>query len=74
MRQPCLIFDLDGTLVDSEAIGLQALIDVLPGLPDTVTGLARFYNPQQQVLALPMVGEFACTSQLPTLITQITGS
>lgn len=212
MRQPCLIFDLDGTLVDSEAIGLQALIDVLPGLPDTVaqlvaryrgwqldallqdissrtglvlppdlvpnyrarvatlfasqlqpmpgvldmlprlsspmciasggpiskirqslavTGLARFfgerlyssyevgiwkpepglflhaaqqmqaqaadciviedsevglraahaagmralfYNPQQQVLALPMAGEFACMSQLPTLITQITGS
>lgn len=44
MRQPCLIFDLDGTLVDSEAIGLQALLDVLPELPDTVLQLVARYR------------------------------
>jgi len=41
---PCLIFDLDGTLVDSEPLGSQALLDLLPDLDDSVDGLMKRYR------------------------------
>jgi len=49
----CLIFDLDGTLVDSEPLATQAFLDLLPQLDDTVPGLMRRYTGLQfaQVVA-----------------------
>lgn len=40
----CVIFDLDGTLVDSEELCNQAFVDLLPYLDDTAKGLARKYR------------------------------
>lgn len=40
----CLIFDLDGTLVDSEPLCSQAFLDLLPDLDDDVDGLMRRYR------------------------------
>jgi HAD superfamily hydrolase (TIGR01509 family) len=47
------VFDLDGTLVDSEPLATQAFIDLLPQLDDTVPGLMRRYTGLQfaQVVA-----------------------
>jgi HAD superfamily hydrolase (TIGR01509 family) len=40
----CLIFDLDGTLVDSEPLCSQAFLDLLPDLSDTTAGLMARYR------------------------------
>jgi HAD superfamily hydrolase (TIGR01509 family) len=40
----CLIFDLDGTLVDSETYCLQALTDVVPDLKFTTLELSHRYR------------------------------
>lgn len=40
----CVIFDLDGTLVDSEGLCNQALLDLLPQLSDTVESLIQRYR------------------------------
>jgi HAD superfamily hydrolase (TIGR01509 family) len=40
----CVIFDLDGTLVDSEGLCSQAFLDLLPQLADTRQTLARRYR------------------------------
>jgi len=44
MPQTCIIFDLDGTLVDSETICNQALLDLVPRLPDSVRSLVQRYR------------------------------
>jgi len=44
MNAICVIFDLDGTLVDSERLCNQAFLDLLPELPDTVELLTRRYR------------------------------
>lgn len=41
---PCIIFDLDGTLVDSEGLCNQALLDLLPGVQDDKDELVRRYR------------------------------
>jgi HAD superfamily hydrolase (TIGR01509 family) len=43
----CLIFDLDGTLIDSEPLGNQAFLDLLPDLDDTLAGLTLRYKGQR---------------------------
>lgn len=43
----CLIFDLDGTLLDSEPLCNQAFLDLLPQLEDTVPGLMHRYRGMQ---------------------------
>jgi HAD superfamily hydrolase (TIGR01509 family) len=43
----CLIFDLDGTLVDSEPLCTRAFLDLLPQLDDTVPGLMQRYRGMQ---------------------------
>jgi HAD superfamily hydrolase (TIGR01509 family) len=43
----CVIFDLDGTLVDSEPLCSQAFLDLLPDLDDTVEGLMHRYTGMQ---------------------------
>lgn len=40
----CVIFDLDGTLVDSEGLCNQAFLDLLPQLNDTVESLIQRYR------------------------------
>lgn len=37
----CVLFDLDGTLVDSERLGHQAILDVSPDLGETVESLTN---------------------------------
>ncbi len=39
MPARCVIFDLDGTLVDSELLGHQAFVDLLPELGETAESL-----------------------------------
>ena len=41
LRAICLIFDLDGTLVDSEGLCNQAFLDLLPDLHGTADSLMR---------------------------------
>jgi HAD superfamily hydrolase (TIGR01509 family) len=44
MNSICVIFDLDGTLVDSEGLCNQAFLDLLPQLNDTVESLTQRYR------------------------------
>ena len=44
MTQVCAIFDLDGTLVDSEVLCNQAFLDLLPELNESSLSLARRYR------------------------------
>ncbi|WP_374353175.1 HAD-IA family hydrolase [Chitinimonas sp.] len=44
MSRILVIFDLDGTLVDSEALCSQAFIDLLPALNDTVSELVAQFR------------------------------
>ncbi|WAK00399.1 HAD-IA family hydrolase [Methylobacter sp. YRD-M1] len=44
MTRICVIFDLDGTLVDSERLCNQAFLDLLPQLTDTVESLTQRYR------------------------------
>jgi HAD superfamily hydrolase (TIGR01509 family) len=44
MTSICVIFDLDGTLVDSEGLCNQAFLDLLPQLTDTVESLIQRYR------------------------------
>lgn len=43
-HQVCIIFDLDGTLVDSEKLCNQAFIDLLPFITDSVEALINRYR------------------------------
>src|ERR1051325_2085121 len=52
MAKLCVIFDLDGTLVDSEALCNQAFVDLLPELNDTVDTLIRRYRGKKLALIL----------------------
>lgn len=44
MTSICLIFDLDGTLVDSELLNNQALVDLLPDLGLSLSDMVRRYS------------------------------
>ncbi|MGY6274749.1 HAD hydrolase-like protein [Methylomonas sp. MgM2] len=44
MTDICIIFDLDGTLVDSEGLCNQAFLDLLPQLDDTLPSLVQRYR------------------------------
>lgn len=47
MSDPCVIFDLDGTLVDSETLGSQALLDMLPELGEPLAVISERYRGQR---------------------------
>ncbi|WP_017842806.1 HAD-IA family hydrolase [Methylotuvimicrobium buryatense] len=53
MANICVIFDLDGTLVDSEGLCNQAFLDLLPQLNETVASLTQRYRGKKlaQILA-----------------------
>jgi HAD superfamily hydrolase (TIGR01509 family) len=44
MARLCILFDLDGTLVDSEPLCNQAFLDLLPELADSVNVLVERYR------------------------------
>jgi HAD superfamily hydrolase (TIGR01509 family) len=44
MSNLCVIFDLDGTLVDSEGLCNQAFLDLLPDLEETIERLTHRYR------------------------------
>lgn len=44
MTNICIIFDLDGTLIDSEGLCNQAFFDLLPKLNETVESLIQRYR------------------------------
>ena len=44
MNAECILFDLDGTLVDSEQLGTQAIIDLLPELDESLESLTHRYR------------------------------
>ena len=52
MNNICVIFDLDGTLVDSEGLCNQAFLDLLPQLNDTVESLIQRYHGKKLALIL----------------------
>ena len=47
MAEICVIFDLDGTLVDSETLCNQAFVDLLPELNESVEHLVHRYRGQK---------------------------
>jgi HAD superfamily hydrolase (TIGR01509 family) len=55
----CVIFDLDGTLVDSESLCNQALLDLVPGLNDPVERLVARYRGMKLAAILSDVEERA---------------
>lgn len=44
MSEICVIFDLDGTLVDSEALNCRAFLELLPEITDSAETLASRYR------------------------------
>jgi HAD superfamily hydrolase (TIGR01509 family) len=44
MNPKCIIFDLDGTLVDSEALSSRALLDLIPGINEDIDTLTDLYH------------------------------
>ena len=56
MQRICVIFDLDGTLVDSETLCNQAFLDLLPELDVTVESLVQSFRGKKLALIL---GELA---------------
>lgn len=44
MNLKCIIFDLDGTLVDSESLSIKALLELLPAIDDSVENLTDRYH------------------------------
>ena len=65
MKLSCIIFDLDGTLVDSEYICNQAFLDLLPELNDSVKTLTQHYRGQKLSLILADI-EKRIKRSLPT--------
>ncbi|WP_244329235.1 HAD hydrolase-like protein [Tolypothrix sp. PCC 7910] len=52
MKHLCVIFDLDGTLVDSEKLCNQAFIDLLPFINESVDSLIGRYRGRKLALIL----------------------
>lgn len=52
MQEICVIFDLDGTLVDSETLCNQAFVDLLPELGEAVEVLVAKYRGKKLALIL----------------------
>ena len=50
MTDLCVIYDLDGTLVDSEGLNYQAFLDLLPELDDTAEALLNRYRGKKMTL------------------------
>lgn len=60
MTAICVIFDLDGTLVDSEGLCNQAFLDLLPQLNETVDSLTRHYRGKKLATILADIENRLC--------------
>ncbi|MGX2041185.1 HAD-IA family hydrolase [Methylocaldum sp. MU1018] len=60
MNSICVIFDLDGTLVDSEGLCNQAFLDLLPQLNETVDSLTLRYRGKKLALILADIESRLC--------------
>jgi len=49
MNSRCIIFDLDGTLVDSESLSNKALLDLLPEVDESLEKLTDRYQGEKLV-------------------------
>ncbi|PQO42697.1 HAD-IA family hydrolase [Blastopirellula marina] len=52
MSNVCVIFDLDGTLVDSETLGTEALLELVPDLNEPLETLIDAYRGQRMATIL----------------------
>lgn len=52
MSNVCVIFDLDGTLVDSETLGTEALMELVPDLNEPLETLIDAYRGQRMATIL----------------------
>ncbi len=52
MAETCVIFDLDGTLVDSEILCNQAFVDLLPEINESAAQLVRRYRGKKLTVIL----------------------
>lgn len=57
MVETCVIFDLDGTLVDSETLCNQAFVDLLPEIDEPVELLVRRYRGKKLSVILSDIEE-----------------
>lgn len=69
MASICVIFDLDGTLVDSEGLCNQAFLDLLPQLNDTVESLIQRYRGKKLAPILADLESRLC-QKLPDMFEQ----
>ncbi|WP_333874317.1 HAD-IA family hydrolase [Methylobacter sp.] len=69
MNSICVIFDLDDTLVDSEALCNQAFLDLLPQLSETVDLLIQRYRGKKLALILADIENRLC-QKLPDAFEQ----
>lgn len=69
MNSICVIFDLDGTLVDSEVLCNQAFLDLLPQLSETVDLLTQRYRGKKLALILADIENRLC-QKLPDAFEQ----
>lgn len=60
MNSTCVIFDLDGTLVDSEGLCNQALLDLLPQLNEPVASLILRYRGKKLASILSDIEDRLC--------------
>jgi|GEM_PF-3685915 len=51
-NKTCVIFDMDGTLVESETCSAVAIKQMLPDIPDTVPELVERYRGTQKAFCL----------------------
>ncbi|MDD5460984.1 MAG: HAD hydrolase-like protein [Methylococcales bacterium] len=58
----CIIFDLDGTLIDSESLCNQAFLDLLPQLNDTLESLIQRYRGKKLASILADIESRLCQS------------
>jgi len=56
MSRLCIIFDLDGTLVDSEGLCNQAFLDLLPEIGETLESMVERYRGTKLALILADLG------------------
>ncbi|MBV1879083.1 MAG: HAD-IA family hydrolase [Pseudomonadales bacterium] len=61
MNLKCIIFDLDGTLVDSEQLGSRALIELLPEINESLEVLTdRYHGGKLAEILIDIESRFQC--------------
>jgi len=62
MNLKCIIFDLDGTLVDSEHLGCRALLELLPEINESLEVLTeRYHGGKLAEILIDIENRFQCS-------------